>query len=157
MKRQLSSWFLVMLGFVGLVRPQIVSNAPSTSVPVTAVNLAPQSANVGSTPILTTAANGFYRASCYVVETQAATTSSTLPNCQIGWTDADTSTVNPPLVMTQTATGNVVGALGFQAANNLPWFFAKSGTQILYQTNGYVSSGATPMQYTVHIRLEGPF
>ena len=32
--------------------------------------------------------------------------------------------------------------------------YAKAGTNITYTTAGYVSSGATPMQYALHIKCE---
>jgi hypothetical protein len=31
---------------------------------------------------------------------------------------------------------------------------ARAGATISYYVNGYLSSGATPMQYSVHIKLE---
>jgi hypothetical protein len=138
--------------------PEIKAPSPPAGVQVAATaNLTAQSGNVGSTPLITPAANGFYRASCYLVETQAATTSSTLPACQINWTDADSNS-GASVVMTATNGGNAVGVLGLTPAVNaaFPYFYAKSGTSISYQTINYASSGATVMQYAIHVRLEGP-
>lgn len=138
-----------------LFSPEI--KIPVTSVPVFAVNLTAQAVNIGATSITTPAANGFYRASCYVVVTQAATTSSTLPSCQIGWTDADSSTAQVTN-LTNTNSTNVVGNTGALATTfTPPTFYAKTGVPITYATTGYASVGATPMQYAIHIRLEGPF
>lgn len=115
------------------------------------------SANITSTPLLTPAGNGFYRVSCYIVLTQAATTSSSLPNCNITWTDADTG-VAESVTTTSQYSGNVVGGLNPDSTGAQPSkFYAKSGVAISYSTSGYASSGATSMQYAIHIRLEGPF
>lgn len=126
---------------------------------VAVANLTAQSANVTSTAMFTPAANGFYRFSCYAVVTQAATSSSTLPNCQVLWTDADTGTVEPAVSVTQSVSTNTVGTFGVTSGSafyGVLSIFAKSGASISYATSGYASSGATPMQYSVHIRLEGP-
>lgn len=131
-----------------------IRGVPAT---VASVNLTAQAANIASTPLFTPAANGFYRFSCYTVVTQAATTSSTLPQCQVLFNDADTNVAETQAVTTIN-TGNTLGALGgLNATNATPWLFAKSGVAISYQTSSYASSGATPMQYAVHVRLEGPF
>lgn len=124
---------------------------------VVAVNLAAQAANIVSTPILTPAANGYYRFSCYVVITQAATTSSALPSCNVIWTDAETSVLQPGVQTSSNsaATNNTLGFSSISLYN--PVFFAKAATSINYQTTAYASVGGTPMQYALHIRLEGPF
>jgi hypothetical protein len=133
--------------------------AAPTGVAVTAANLIAQSANVAATTLVTPGANGFFRMSCWTVTTQAATTSSTLPQCNALFTDAD-SNQTELLMLNGTSTTNAVGIFGPFATGaqaTLPTFFAKSGVAIQFQTSGYVSSGATPMQYAVHVRLEGPF
>ena len=58
--------------------------------PVALVDLTNQSANISSTPLYTPPADGTYRISCYAVVTTAAGTSSSLPSCQVNFTDADT-------------------------------------------------------------------
>jgi hypothetical protein len=128
------------------------------SIAVAQVDLTAQGANIGSTPILTPGANGFYRISCYIVLTRAATTSSTTPNCNVIYTDADTS-VSETVLTGLGGTLNIVGAIDLIASpsGNGGIFFAKSGSAINYSTTNYVSSGATSMQYAIHIRLEGPF
>lgn len=122
---------------------------------VASINLSAQAANIVSTPLFTPAANGLYRFNCYTVVTQAATTSSTLPNCQVIWTDAETSISNTVNVTT-TNTVNTVGAVGVGPANSSMIINAKSGVAISYATASYASVGATPMQYAIHFRLEGP-
>jgi len=104
-------------------------------------------------------ASAVYRVSCELKITQAATTSSTLPACFIGYTDADTSTVLTKMITPNWAattpscsggTTNTVGnSCGGQAAVT-----AKVGTAISYSTSGYASSGATPMQFTIRGRAE---
>lgn len=102
---------------------------------------------------------GFYRFSCFIVETVSAATSSTLPNCQVNFTDADSSTALSIIVAT-TNTTNTVGSVGQQTTtgfNAAPTFYAKSGVAIQYATVGYASNPVSTMTYAVHIRLEGPF
>jgi len=129
----------------------------STGVAVVAtVNLTAQQANIGATTLTSPVANGYYRASCYLVVTQAATTSSTLPFCQITYTDADSNVAETAQII-NTSTANTVGAVGgVTSVPQPPFFFAKSGVAIQYSTGGYTSVGATPMQYAIHVRLEGP-
>ena len=119
-----------------------------------AVDLTAQAANISNTTIITPSANGFYSAACWVVETQAATTSSTLPQCTVSFTDADTSVVIG-IPLNNTNVGNTIGSVGLPLQPG--FFYAKSGQAIQYRTAGYVSSGGTPMQYALHFRLVGPF
>jgi hypothetical protein len=97
---------------------------------------------------------GFYRLHYYVAVNRAATTSSTLPDLQIGWTDWDTNvawTAGP--FSASVPTGNTQ-TTGYQGTV-LIW--AKNGTNITFQlgnTTQYASSGATSMQYSYHLRLE---
>jgi hypothetical protein len=138
----------------------------SSVTAVTAVNLTAQAANIGTTNIVTPTANGFYRIGCYLVVTQAATTSSTLPSCVLFYTDADTS-IGGSATLTSTSTANTVGtssATNGAAPNPVSAttvgsavFFAKTGVAISYGTSNYSSVGGTPMQYALHLRLEGPF
>jgi len=118
-----------------------------------AINLTAQGANISSTPIITPGANGFYRFSCYVVVTQAATVSSSSPSCNVFYTDAD-STVSETQQLTTSSGANTVGAI--VGPVGIASFYAKSGISISYSTSGYATSGATSMQYAIHIRLEGP-
>jgi len=101
---------------------------------------------------------GWYRLTCYIVVTQAATTSSTMPGCKASFTDQDTNTVANP-ILTNTSTANVVGTtnsawLTTGQGSGVLSFYAKAGTNIQYGSSGYVSSGATPMLFALHARLE---
>lgn len=131
---------------------------PSAASAAASANQIGLSGNIGATTLLTPAGNGYYRISCYTVVTQAATSSSTLPSCQFNFTDADTGTAENGFQMLGTNTSNTVGTTGVPgaASPNYP-FFAKGGAVIQYLTAGYASSGATSMQYAIHVRLEGPF
>jgi hypothetical protein len=114
-----------------------------------------QAANISATTLLTVPANvqGTYRLDCYVVETQAATTSSTLPACNVKYTDNDTSTVET-IILTTTSAANAVGTVGANATTAIPAFQAQPGTVIQILTTSYASSGATVMQFAVHAKLE---
>ncbi|MCA7953836.1 LysM peptidoglycan-binding domain-containing protein [Burkholderia seminalis] len=103
--------------------------------------------NQSNQQIYSVPANGFYCVSAYNVVTTAATTSSTLPNVQILWTDADSSAV--PNYSTTSNTGNTAGTYN----SGQVCIYAKGGTSINYQTSGYASSGATSMAYAVHVRV----
>lgn len=110
-----------------------------------------QGANVGSTNLYTVPSTGagMYRVSCYVVVTTAATTSSTLPSCNLIWVDKDNS---------NSQSANVTAT---SAANTLTTYTqgttiidAAASTSITWSTAGYASSGATAMLYAVHIKIE---
>lgn len=109
-----------------------------------------QAANVGTTNLTTAVlpVNAHVTATCYVIITQAATTSSTMPSCTIGWTDV-IAVGSPTKTITATSATNTVATFDQGSVT----FMAKSGTQITWSTSGYASVGATPMQYTVITRL----
>ena len=118
-------------------------------------------ANVGSTLLYAVPSTGagLYRVTALVVETTAASVSSTLANVQIVYTDNQTSgtiTIDATPVLgvagvgqTGALTANTVGttSTGVIAVN------AKASTNINYQTVNYASSTAG-MTYALHIKLE---
>lgn len=109
---------------------------------------------IGPTP----SANGFYRFSCFTVDTQAATTSSTLPSCAFTFTEADTNLVAASLPTCATVTTNQVGdSCTLTGVAFMNYFYVKGGVPIKYFTSSYASSGATALAYAVHVRVEGPF
>jgi hypothetical protein len=116
---------------------------------VTAVDSTAKGADIGLTTLVTPAANNFYRVSCYVVLTRAATTFSTMPACNFAYTD-ESSTAHAAAVLAATSSANAVGTNSTGAAV----LYAKSGVAIQYSTTGYNTGGATSMQYAVHVRLE---
>ncbi len=130
--------------------------AAATESVVATINRTGLAANVSATPAYTvTSGNpGMYRLSCYVTLTQAATTSSTLPSCSFNFLDADTG-VQKALGVTTTATGNTVGSNGTYGFNytGSTTIYAGAGA-INYYTSSYATSGATAMQYAMHVKVE---
>ena len=113
-------------------------------------NLTAQTANIASTSLYAVGAAGAgsYRANCYIVLTTAASSSSTLPACGVGFKDEDSgTTVTMPL--TGTATTNTVGTnKGATSMLNVA-----AGSTMTYYTSGYASTAAG-MAYAVHWKLE---
>lgn len=98
---------------------------------------------------------GMYQVSCYTVATQAATSSSTLPACGLRWTDEDTGVVPATITMLGTSAANTVGTTGaVQYYNPILPIKAAASTNVQYVTSGYASSGATPMQFAIHLKVE---
>jgi hypothetical protein len=109
------------------------------------------SATYPLTTIYTPSTAGRYRVTCSTVITQAATTSSTLGNCQPVWTDATTNaTTFGGGGGGATSGGNVVSA----NTNTTIYMDVAAGTPIKMQVSTYASSGATPMQYKLFYELE---
>lgn len=111
--------------------------------------LSAQAANVNVPAFYAVPISGMYRVSAYVVQTQAATTSSTLPGCSVNYTEQITSQAVQDIITLSASTNlvglHVGGSVVIQAA---------SGSNIGYITSSYASSGATPMQYAVQIKIE---
>lgn len=121
-----------------------------------------QQSDVGPITLTTPGANGFYRFNCFQIVTQQATTSSSLGDCHVSFTSADTNTGQQiPACSPTTVTNPPVGAKCLIVSPNTQpanaGLYAKSGSAITYSTTGYSSVGGTPMQFAVHVRLEGPF
>jgi hypothetical protein len=128
---------------------------------VAAVDLTAQGASIGTTTLYAVPASGAgqYRLQFNAKVTRAATTSSTLGALTITYTDPDgtaiTTTVagqgvNPGTGIGEAVSTNTTSAVlfGFPLLLN-----AKASTNITYSF-AYVSSGATSMQYNLHISLE---
>jgi len=114
------------------------------------VDATAQGANISTTTLYTVPANGLYRISIYTSVTRAATTSSTLPSTAITYTDAESSAVH---TTTTTAT-NAGNSTTTTFAQTVHLVYAKAATAIQYSTAGYVTSGATTMQYNLHVKCE---
>jgi len=127
---------------------------------VAKVDATAQAANIANTTLYTVPTNsaGMYRLSGYVVITQAATTSSVLPRILFQFTDLDTGVLVNQGVLTVTNSNNTVGtnsSTGGTSSSISPnTFLVPVGGVIKYQLDSYASSGATPMQFAVHIKLE---
>jgi hypothetical protein len=125
------------VALVGLGIPSEVQTVDQTLV----------QANISATTI--TNVSGSYRASCYIVETQAGTVSSTLPSCVFTWTDGDSGGTLTATITPTSASGNTKSTYGQGTV-----LIHTGATNVQYSTTSYASSGATPMQYAIHIRLE---
>lgn len=101
------------------------------------------------------ALGGTYRGSCYVILTTADGASSTLPSCNITFTDADTGNAHTATALTATSTANTVDTVG-AGGTAVPGgtFHAKASTAISVSTVGYVSGTGGAMKYAVHFKLE---
>jgi len=108
-----------------------------------------QTANVNAPTLYSVPVSGMYRVSAFVVVSQAATTSSTMPSVSVNYTEATTGAAVQDMI-TQTATTNQVGL----HSGGSVVISAQQGSNIGYITSNYASSGATPMQYSVHIKVE---
>lgn len=127
---------------------------------ISSVNFSAQSASIGDTVLYAVplAGAGMYRASCWTIVTRAATTTSTLPTCHLNWSD-QSGVAAFGLDIADANSANILGTHGNtpSVAGLFPTpitFAAAASTNIRYSTVGYASSGATSMQYDVHIRLE---
>jgi hypothetical protein len=91
----------------------------------------------------------FYRVNCYLVVTTAAGTSSTLPQCQVSWTDANTSVVETT-TFSSTSSANTVGTF----VQGTFFFNPKPGTTISVSTTGYASNPGAAMIYVNGFDME---
>lgn len=139
---------------------RVTAQGPANATGAAAVGLTGLTANVTSTPISPSldpviwARGGSYRASCYVIETVADGASSTLPACNVIYTDADTGNSHT-VALTATNAANAVDTIG-AGTTTLPWghFHPKPSTTISYSTSSYASGTAATMTYALHFRLE---
>jgi hypothetical protein len=129
--------------------PTVANGVPAEYAQLNLVN---QNANIASATLYAVPSTGagFYRATCYAVETTPDGASSTLPNIGIGWTDSDSGVALLAGTVTSTNTANAAGAFG----QGIQVFYAKASTNITYQTSNYASGTAGAMKYAVRIRLE---
>lgn len=166
----MSNWFGTGGGVRNILDKITLFNGVATvggGVPseVATVDLTTQGAAISATTLYAVPAGGagIYRISWVATVTRAATTSSTLGGAagfQILYTDNDDSVVKTSAAAgapsagvnqaySQTNQGNTTAS---QVSGSII-VNAKASTNIQYQF-GYTSSGATTMQYNLHIRLE---
>jgi len=126
----------------------ITVTAAATTLGV--IDLTAQAANIATTTLYAVPATGMYRVSIYISTTQAATTSSTLPSTTITYTDGVSSSVHSTVTTATSALNSLL--TGFAQTSYI--CYAKTGTNIQYQTSGYLSVGASPMQFQLRIRVE---
>lgn len=114
-------------------------------------------ADIGLTTIYTVPATnaGWYRLNAFLVITQAATTSSTLPGLYISFIDNDTgSLVQRGFCASQTVNGR--GTDNYAGGPQFSIFVTPQPGSVIqiYTNTTYASVGATPLQYAVHYALE---
>lgn len=121
---------------------------------VAEVNLTAQTAAIAATTVYTADENGMYRITFSAKVTKAATSSSILGPFQYKFTESDDNIVvtAPPgntnnINQTNTNSTSTAYISGTYIAH------AKSGTAIQY-IMGYTTSGATAMQYNLHVIVE---
>jgi len=128
------------------VSPTIVAN----------LDLTAQQADVASTTLLTAPADTLYRVTAYSVVTQQATTSGQAPIINMTYTDADSGVAQSVLLAQKivNTNGKICNVL-VNTSNLFPYIFkAKSGTDVDIFTNAYLSTGATPLHFALHVVLE---
>ncbi len=126
-----------------------ISNGSSGPV-ITSVNRLTQTANVAATNLVASASAGTYLVTVYLVVSQAATTSSTLPDSRLIFTDQDSgATITVPVTSGLSTNTLSTFAQATFVVN------AKATTALQFdigQVNPYASSGGTPMQFAYHAR-----
>lgn len=122
---------------------------PKSAAELTGYNNTAQTANIASTALVTSPTAGRYRVSVYIVVTTAATTSSTLPKVTVTWNDADNGQAQT-LDLTATNSGNALTTFAQGAA----LLNVGASANLNFSTSGYASTGATAMQYAIHITVE---
>lgn len=136
-----------------------VSNGVSSELAT--IDLTAQTANKAASTLYAVPSSGagMYRVSAYIVETTAASVSSTLPNLQIVYTDNDSNT---SITLDATPVLGVagIGQSGALTSNTIGTVVSgvisinvKASTTIQYQTVNYASTAAG-MAYALHIKLE---
>jgi hypothetical protein len=130
------------------------ASSGSSSAEVSSVNLTGQTADISATTAYSVPASGAgcYRVTVYMVISQAATSSSTLPDSQIIYTDEDSgATITIPITGALTTNTTSTFAQASFIIN------AKLSTNIQYavgQLTPYASSGATAMHFAYRLRVE---
>lgn len=115
-----------------------------------------QQANIALTPLFTVPLNsgGMYLITFVAGTTQAATTSSTIPNLQLQYTDGDTvSGVSNPGIANSSGTSPTSNSVGAETSS-VTVVNLKAGSVFSWGTVNYASSGATPMQFAAHIKVQ---
>jgi hypothetical protein len=114
------------------------------------INLLTQTGNTAATPLVASASAGLWSITVYTVVSQAATTSSTLPDTQIIYTDQDSGAI---ITVAATAGDSTNTTSTFAQATFIVNATAASAIQIaIGQSTPYASSGVTPMQFAYRAR-----
>ena len=130
-----------------------INTAGSIGIPfeVATANFLTQGANISSTSIyaVPTGQSGRYRVTMNTILVTPDGASSTLPNTNVSWTDADSSgTPNANIGATSTANTTSAASVGSLTV------YAKAGTNINISTTGYASGTAGAMKYDARYQVE---
>lgn len=106
-----------------------------------------QTADIGTTTLITTPVAGRYRVSAYIIVTTVGTT-STLPKVTLAWNDADNGQPQT-FDITPTTGGNLLTTFEFGDA----FISVGASASLTFSTSGYASTG-TPMQFALHLTVE---
>ena len=120
-------------------------------IPSTAVDLTAQTADISPSTLYAVPVgfSGMYRVAVFLIVTQAATVSSTLPAVSIVFTDNDNNT-SQTLAVTAINLGNVLTT--FEQGEVI--INVKDSTTVQYVTVGSTTVGATALNYALHVRIE---
>jgi len=126
----------------------------SPVLPIAQVDLLAQAAAVAATTLFTPPVSGLYQVNISLRITQKATTSSTLGGITFVFTDPDDSSSQSVVAQLDAVGGtaavsSTVNTIAI-TLNGRVCFNAKAGVAVTYAI-AYVSSGATPMQYSAHL------
>ena len=108
-----------------------------------------QTGNIGNTALYSVPANaeGRYLLYCTTIQTQTASSSSILPYCSFNWTnktDNAQRSAYPPW----SGLNSNANTTNLQLPQSMMGD-VKAGSTIAFYTNGYSSTGATAMQYSI--------
>jgi hypothetical protein len=123
-------------------------------------NASAVAAAIGTTTLFTSVGvKALYRISAHARVTQAATNSATLGPITVSWTDAQSGAQSQVMGCFNYATGAALadgtlsGNVTTDKLSSVLIMDPAASTAVTF-TVGYASSGATPMQYSVHITAE---
>jgi hypothetical protein len=124
----------------------------SNGIPIliSTFNATAQSSSYSGQNLVSSPAAGMYRVSVYEEITQAAKTSSTLPTVTLAYRAEDSGQLEQPAITQSSSTANTKGTF----LSGVFTFTSVSGTNVRFSNSGYASSGTTPMQYAIRIRVE---
>lgn len=146
---------VLLLGYAAL-HGDSYSSGPGIRV-VTKVDTTGLTANVASAALYAVPSGsvGLYMYCANLSETTAATTSSTLPNAFLSYTDNDSNATTPNALVSSSSGNNTVGTVNGigSSVTNCYMLRPKPGTTINYGTSNYASNSAAQMTYAIHSRL----
>lgn len=146
-------------GYTGVYRCITTNTWGYVESTVATVDLTGKTADVTTTTAyaVPAGAGGSYVVDCYVVLTTAGSVSSTMPKCQIAYTDMTSSQAVSAFDLTATSTANTVGTNSAAAGKGTVVVSAKAGTNISFNTASYASSAAgAAFAMHVKVRAVGP-